>query len=155
MKPIIYKYIAAVLVTHALLVTLGCSKPADNASVSEDSGTVVVPSAKQDPTNRGDPEVKKYDTLVPIRAKYAGIIKPGIAKDGATKNAKAMRELMSEWNPVGLLEDQIVFVLGPATSHNREHNTMSYAFENGYLGTGWKFIFKQGVVERVEEFGIQ
>jgi len=96
----------------------------------------------------------KYGALVPIRAKYAAIIKPGISKDHG-KHAEVMRELLSEWNPVGLSEDQIVFVLGPPTSQDKEHNYFAYHYENGFAGTGWNFVFKQGVVEQVKEFGIQ
>jgi len=66
-----------------------------------------------------------------------------------------MRELLAEWNPVGLSEDQIVFVLGPPTSQDKEHNVFGYYFENGFNGVGWDFVFKQGVVERVEKHGIQ
>lgn len=145
--------VSAVLLIAAVVSTCGCSPVSEDRPLKSRAAAEPAPSVSAVRDSR-PASVTRYDVVVPFRAKYAGVIKPGIYKDYA-KHTTAMTELMAEWNPVELARDQVVFVLGPPTSEDLEKNTISYSFENGFFGMGWKFHFERGVVASVTTYGIQ
>lgn len=133
----------------ALFQSGGCTEGGDQ-TLSQQSAND--PTATED--SIGDSTMKPFEELVSIRAKYAATIKPGIHKDYA-RNCEVMRQLLAEWNPIGVTRDQLLFVLGPPTTENNEADSLSYSFQNGYFGEGWRFVFDKGRVAKIVEYKIQ
>lgn len=89
------------------------------------------------------------DQFEKLKRKYSGRIKPGISHDNVTQHIQTMRELMAEWDPIGLSTADLIDMLGPPSEKGPK--VLNYFFDTGFGGIGWNFEIENGTVRQWKE----
>ena len=84
-----------------------------------------------------------------IRTKYEGKIVVGNTGQNYLKYAAALKQLLTEWNPVGCTAEEVQFVIGAASETN--NTELIYSFENGYSLIAWRFKLKNGKIVELQK----